>query len=124
MNILEEIAVATVRISNTKKRIQKIYSNKEHSVSYSPSIINTANKKYILNYPLLCLIKEEKNYYTVTNEQLDIIGTGEKIEDAEFNFNEEFNFLYLRLNSLDDTQLSKRLARIKFILNSIVKEVQ
>ena len=66
---------------------------------------------------------KEDYYYIINNEQLDIIGTGETQDDAEQNFNEEFDYLYNRLNSLKDNQLNKRLLRVRYVLNSFVKEV-
>jgi hypothetical protein len=122
----EETVVGTIKIiknkGKTKRMIQEIYSKDLHSLSYSPEIINAGNKRYILRYPLRCLLEKEDDYYVIHNEQLDIIGSGLSREDAETNFNEEFDYLYTRLNSLEDNQLNKRLLRIKYTLNNFVKE--
>jgi hypothetical protein len=123
----DETVIGSIKIIKNKGKItmtiQETYPKSNHSLSYSPEIINIRNKKYVLNYPLRCLFEKEDNYYIINNEQLDIIGTGLSKEDAEINFNEEFDYLYTRLNSLDDNQLNKRLLRIKYTLNNFVKEV-
>lgn len=125
--ITEEKAYARIKVtktgSKTKNKIEEIISSIQHSLSYSPDIINTKGKQYILNFPLRCLFEREDDYYLINNEQLDIIGTGATQDEAEHNFNEEFDYLYNRLNSLEDNKLNKRLQRIKWTLNSYVKEV-
>jgi hypothetical protein len=125
----EELMIASVRVirtndGRTKRKIQELYSTHRHSLSYSPETISVNGKKYMLNYPLRCLFEKEKGYYVINNEQLDIIGTGLSREEAEENFNEEFDYLYVRLNSLNDRQLSDRLLRIKSMLNCFVKMVR
>ena len=123
----EEKAFARIKVTKsggkTTNRIEEVISTAKHSLSYSPEIININNKQYVLNFPLRCLFEKEDDYYVINNEQLDIIGTGLTQDDAEHNFNEEFDFLYYRLNSLQDNQLNKRLLRIKHVLNSFVKQV-
>ena len=124
---LEEKALARIKVTKkrgrTRNSIEEVISIAQHSLSYSPEIINVNRKQYILNFPLRCLFAKEDDYYVINNEQLDIIGTGETQDEAEENFNEEFDYLYNRLNSLNDNQLNKRLLRIKSVLNSFVKEV-
>lgn len=124
---LEEKAFARIKVTKkggkTRNSIEEVISTAQHSLSYSPEIININRKQYILNFPLRCLFAKEEDYYVINNEQLDIIGTGETQDEAEQNFNEEFDYMYNRLNSLEDNQLNKRLLRIKGVLNSFVKEV-
>lgn len=124
---LEEKAFARIKVTKkggkSRNSIEEVISTAQHSLSYSPEIINVNRKQYILNFPLRCLFAKEEDYYVINNEQLDIIGTGETQDEAEQNFNEEFDYLYNRLNSLKDNQLNKRLLRIKGVLNSFVKEV-
>lgn len=126
-DVLEEKAFARIKVtrkgSKTRNSIEEVISTAQHSLSYSPEVINVNRKQYILNFPLRCLFAKEDDYYIINNEQLDIIGTGETQEEAEQNFNEEFDYLNNRLNSLKDSQLNKRLLRIKNVLNSFVKEV-
>jgi hypothetical protein len=125
----EELMVGSIRVTKTstgktRTKVQEVYPRQQLSLSYSPETISVNNKKYILNYPLRCLFDKEEDYYVINNEQLDIIGTGLSREDAETNFNEEFDYLYVRLNSLIDNHLSNRLLGIKLILNNCVKVVQ
>lgn len=123
----EEKAFARIKVTTsggkTTNRIEEVISTAKNSLAYSPEIININRKQYILNFPLRCLFEKEDDYYVINNEQLDIIGTGLTQDDAEQNFNEEFDYLYNRLNSLNDDQLNKRLLRIKTVLNSFVKQV-
>lgn len=123
----EEKAFARIKVTKsggkTTNRIEEVISTAKHSLSYSPEIININNKQYILNFPLRCLFEKEEDFYVINNEQLDIIGTGLTQDDAEQNFNEEFDYLFNRLNSLADNQLNNRLLRVKNVLNSFVKQV-
>ncbi|MFV5702661.1 hypothetical protein ACM55F_12390 [Flavobacterium sp. XS2P12] len=123
----EEQAFARITVTKkgakTTNKIDEIISTSKHSLSYSPEVINVNNKQYILNFPLRCLFEKEEDYYVINNELIDIIGTGITQDDAEQNFNEEFDYLYSKLNSLEDTELNKRLLRVKNVLNSFVKEV-
>ncbi len=124
---LEEKAYARIKVTKkggkTRNSIEEVISPAQHSLSYSPEVINVNKKQYILNFPLRCLFAKEDDFYIINNEQLDLIGTGETQDEAEQNFNEEFDYLYNRLNSLKDSQLNKRLLRIKGVLNSFVKQV-
>jgi hypothetical protein len=122
--MIGSIKVVKTNNGKTRKMIQEVYSKYQHSLSYAPETISAGGRKYTLNYPLRCLFEKEGNYYAVNNELLDIIGTGLSREEAEENFNEEFDYLYVRLNSLDDARLSDRLLRIKLMLNCFVKTVQ
>jgi hypothetical protein len=123
----DEKAFATVKITKTgnktRNQIQKVYKTHHNSLSYSPEVMNINGKQYIFNYPLRCLFEEEDNFFVINNEQLGIIGTGMTQEEAEENFNEEFDFLYNRLNSLNDDKLGKNMLNAKTIINLVVKEV-
>ncbi len=124
---LEEKAFARIKVTRQgdkiRNNIEEVITDEQHSLAYSPQIILAHNKKYVLNFPLRCLFAKEEDYYVVSNEQLDLIGTGETQDEAELNFNEEFDYLFTRLNSLNDSNLNSRLLRIKFVINSFVKEI-
>jgi predicted RNase H-like HicB family nuclease len=123
----EHSAIARVKVTTKGKKssnkIEEIISEKGHSISYSPDIVNVSEKQYILFYPLRCSFEKEEDYYIIKNELIDIIATGLTIEEAETNFNEEFDFLYTRLNQLDNSKLSPRMQNIKTAINLFVKEV-
>lgn len=123
-----EEGLARVRIfkkgeKTTKTKVQEVILSTNHSLSYSPSIININNRQYILKYPLRCLFEKEDDYYLIEHEALDIVGTGLTQDEAEKNFNEEFDFLHVRLNQLNNEQLSERLIVIKTMINNYVKEI-
>jgi hypothetical protein len=80
--------------------------------------------KYILKYPLRCLFEKENDYYVIQSEILDIIGTGLTVDEAEFSFAEEFNYIFNKLNSLNDDQLTEHNNQIKLFLNSYIKEIE
>lgn len=124
---IEEEAFARIKVTTKgnkiTNRIEEVLSNSKHSLSYSPEIINSNLKQYILNFPLRCSFEHEDGYYIINNEQLGIVGTGESQDDAEDSFNEEFDYLYLKLNSMDNNNLSNKLIRIKNVINSFVKEI-
>jgi len=54
---------------------------------------------------------------------LDIYAAGESEADAEKDFAEEFDYLYQRLNSLEDSNLSDRFIAIKNFVKYFVKDV-
>ena len=129
-NSLSESDIEVGKIKITKKngkiskRVISSYSNKNFSLEYAPEIIVFENTKYILNYPLRCLFEKEDDYYVIQSEILDIIGTGLTVDEAELSFSEEFDYIFNKLNSLDDGQLTEQNIRIKLILNSYIKEIE
>ena len=126
---IEEIIFARQKriTKGSKSRVHTLeqYSpNKSISLSYAPDVIEIDVKKYILNFPLRCNLEHEDDYYLITCEMLDIIGTGLTEEEAEKNFNQEFDFIYTRYNELKDENLSIRIINIKKILQIVVKSVE
>ena len=95
----------------------------KHSISYSPEFIISNNRKYIFNYPILSLFQKESDHFIIKNELLDIYAVGETEHEVEADFNEEFDYLFQRLNSLKENEISNRLSIIKIFINHYVKEV-
>lgn len=124
---INEKALATVKITKTgnkqRTQIQEVYKTGHNSLSYSPEVININSRQYLFNYPLRCLFEKEDDYFVINNEMLGIIGTGVSQVEAEQNFNEEFDFLFNRLNSLEYSQLGKKMFNAKTFMNVIVKEI-
>lgn len=122
-----EIRIGLVKVSTKggkeKKSVQETYTIENHSLSYCLDEIDINGRTYILRYPLVSIFEKEDGYYIVRNGQIDIIGTGENEQNAQQSFKEEFDYIFNRLNSLDDSNISKHLLRVKHILNDIVKEV-
>jgi hypothetical protein len=116
------VSIITQGNKKPTTKVEDVISGEKHSISYSPETISVGNKSYILKFPLRCLLEKEDNYYVITNELLDIVGTGTSSEEAETNFNEEFDFIYQRYN-LPKTKLSNRLKNVKDLLGFYVKEV-
>ena len=114
--------IVTTKGKKTSNKIQELISEQGHTIAYSPEIINVNEKQYILNFPLHCSFNKEDDYYVIKNELIDITATGLTVEEVELDFNEEFDFLFTRLNELDNTKLSKRMQNIKLAINLFVKE--
>ena len=86
--------------------------------------VEYGNKCYQLNFPIRCLLENEEDYFILTSEMLDIVGTGETEQAALKSLAQEFDFIYQRYNQLPDEQLSDRLKNIKKILNLTVKHIE
>lgn len=123
----QELRLGLVKVSKRgekeTKSIQETYPVENHSLAYCLDEIDINNRRYIFRYPLISVFEKEESYYIVKNSQLDLIGTGESEYSAQQSFKEEFDYIFNRLNSLDDNKISKHLLRVKFILNDIVKAV-
>jgi hypothetical protein len=114
--------IVTTKGKKTSNRIQEIISGQGHTIAYSPEIINVSDKQYILKFPLHCSFIKEDDFYVIKNELIDITATGLTVEEVELDFNEEFDFLFTRINEMDDNKLSKRMQDIKLAINLFVKE--
>lgn len=125
-NELEDAALihAIKNLINPKEPGKNSQSDSKHSLSYAREIIEINKRAYVLNFPLRCLLEKEDDHYVVKNESLDIYTVGKTIEAVEKNFDEEFDYLYQRLNSLEDKNLSDRFIEIKKFINYFVKEVK
>jgi hypothetical protein len=124
-----EIALGKIKITKqgnkvVRQKIEQVYDKTKTSVSFSPEVINVAKKQYILNFPLRCSFEQEDDYFVIQYELLDLIGTGLTEDEAESNFNEEFDFLYTKLTSMSDKKMSKHLQRVKQIFQELVQTVK
>ena len=120
-------AVGKIKITTTggktHRKIISLYSKSKYSLEYAPILIISGQMKYILKHPLRCLFEKEDNYFVIQSEILGIIGTGLTEDEAEKSFAEEFDFVYQRFNSLDNTSLTNHNLLIKNILNELVEKV-
>ena len=117
--------VVTTYLGDKKVKTKTIeeYSDKQTAFSLAPEVIISKTNTYELLAPLRCLLEKEDEYFVMTCELLDLVGTGLTIEETEHSFAEEFEFIYTRYNELPDTELTKRLQSVKKILNALVKQV-
>ncbi len=104
----------------TQKRVIESFSDSNFTLGYAPKKITTPTCVYYLRYPLISSFQKENNYYVIKSEMLDIIGTGRDENEAKASFAEEFDFIYRRLNTLNDDQLTERNKLIKININNIV----
>lgn len=124
----EKQCFASITIKKTKtgkkrNKIKEVYTEQNIILTYSFDSINFTNTIYSLNYPLLCNVEKEEDGFVIEYTPLNIVGAGETIEDASYSFVEEFDYTYNKLNSLDDKKLSKRLLRVKNLINDCVKNI-
>lgn len=124
----DEYALGRIKITKQgskviSRRVEKLYDDKKTSLSYSPDVIKTNNKQYILRHPLRCSFEKENDFFVIQFELLDLIGTGLTEDEAEKNFNEEFDFLYNKLVSIENKKLSKHLQTVKVLFEAVVKSV-
>ena len=87
-------------------------------------IIVSDTRNYMLKYPLRCLFEKEDDYFIIQSEMLGIIGTGLTEDDAENSFAEEFDFIYNRLNTLDDNSLTNHNRLIRIIITQIIDRIE
>ena len=71
----------------------------------------------------MCLLEKDEDIITIKNNFLDITAYGKTEEEAELDFNQDFDYLYCKLIDSKEENLSKRYNRIKLIIKSLVKEV-
>lgn len=122
-------AVATVKVTRSegnklKTKINKVFDNKDSNLSIATKDIYVNNRTYSLNHNLTGLIDiDDDNTYIISNELLNIVGTGLNEKEATLSFYEEFDFLYYRLKDEKDSKLSKKLKLSKDILLSLVNSV-
>lgn len=121
-------AVGKIKISKrggkTTRRIIDMYSGKKYSLEYATDIIVSDTRNYMLKYPLRCLFEKEDDYFIIQSEMLGIIGTGLTEDDAENSFAEEFDFIYNRLNTLDDNSLTNHNRLIRIIITQIIDRIE
>jgi len=119
---------ATVKITRRKgKEIHRIidcYSKENISLEYAPEVIVSEIRVYHLNYPLRCLFAKEENYYVIQSEMLGIIGTGSTRQAAEESFSEEFDYIFQKYNSLEDSELTNNVRIVKSFLNHCVNHFE
>lgn len=125
---VEEIVYARQRMTTQKGKVK--YRTLEHyspkkafSMAYAPDKISLENKTYFLSFPLRCNIEHEKNNFIITSEMLNITGSGQTEEEAQNDFNQEFDFIYVRFNELQDEDLSVTNLNTKRIINILVKDL-
>jgi hypothetical protein len=126
------IVVFLVGDNNT---IRGFYNNQFSAVPVGDNLVSSENCNYSsdsyldlgdndlklkLKKKVSCFIQKEEDYYLLTNNELDIISAGTNPTDAISNFSKDFNYLYQRLNGLEDDQLSDRLQGIKKEINKYV----
>lgn len=97
--------------------------NESISICYAPEIIESENKVYHLNFPIRCNLEHEDDQYFISCEMLDIFSSGATQNEAQENFNIEFDFVYSRYIELDDEELSNKNLNIKKLLIYFVRSI-
>lgn len=108
----------------TGKKIIKTFQDTNYDIEYAPNKIISNEVIYHLRYPLRSSFKEEDGYYVIQSEILDIIGTGLNEDEAEKSFAEEFDYIYQKLNTCSDDQLTEHNKLIKMNINNLVLNIE
>ena len=114
----------TTKGKKTIKKVLNLYKGKNTALEYAPEVIITAEHIFNLRLPLRCLFEQEGDYFVIQSELLNVIGTGATEEEAEASFSEEFEFIYQKLNSLEENALTENNKMIKSILNHYVLSIE
>ena len=112
---------AELRNKLKRRSLQVLGELREPEISKMalPSI--TAGKtKYSFVKPLIVRVKKHESGYYIENNQLGLISSGNTIQMAMRNFSDEFTYIYKRYNELPVEQLTGRVQKIKFLVNSLV----
>jgi len=114
----------TIKKGKPRRRILNTYTDKNFSLEYAPKIIIKDMTTYFLKCPLRCLFEKENDYYIIQSELLGVIGTGLTESEAQRSFSIEFDYLYNRLQTLEDTALTKHNLFIKNVLTQYVDRIE
>lgn len=87
---------------------------------YNIDKIVSEQNVYNLAYPLECQLIEQKDFFVIASQNLDIAGRGKTVEEAEMNFFEAFDYIYTHYIKLSDTEITYNIFKIKELLNSLV----
>ena len=102
------------------KKILQTYDEKI-SATFDPDVINCQASQYILKSPLRSSLTELDGKFIIENELLGIYSYGDSLEEAEEMFAEEFDYIFMRYNQLEESKLSEEVKFLKSYLNQIVK---
>lgn len=119
-----ELLVRENPATGNAKEISELYKNKSAMLSYSPDIIISEKREYILHSSLPSKLSLKEKFYVIENDMLGIVATGITEEEAEADFAKEFDFIYQRYNELSEDEMTVRVRRIRILINSIVKQVK
>jgi len=111
------------KTGKASKIVSEIFQDSDATLSLKLQKIETDNRIYFFNYPVLFQISQEGDGTIIENEQLDIYAAGKSIAAAKNELSRQFDHSYKRLNELNDTQLSPRILSAKEYFNFIIKTV-
>ena len=124
VRVVTGIAKETKKGDKIINRLLKTYPDPYYSIEYAPDKIISGTIVYNLRYPLRSSFKNEGGFFIIQSEMLDIIGTGLTEKEAEESFAEEFDYIYQKLNQLEEDQLTEHNKLIKININHIVLKVE
>lgn len=123
---LKEIQFAKVEVSKKNKKyktkIIEMYDKRFKNIDYAPEYIETENYYYKFKFPLNCKIDKKDQTFTLENDTIGIYSFGRSEDEAEINFNEEFDYIFKRYNEIDDKNLTEDVKFIKLYLNNLILE--
>ncbi|NOY51734.1 MAG: hypothetical protein GXO88_14370 [Chlorobi bacterium] len=124
----DKFGVATIKEVTTKtghKRRKIVDDIMDHdaTLSFSFSEIQFMGRQYVLKGDLNCKLQKEEGYYVIENSILDIVGTGDSVEEAKMCFSEEFDYIYKRYNELKEEELTSRTKTARDFINLIISQI-
>lgn len=123
-----EAGVAVIEYSTkgdkTNKKIISDIKDENSMLSYVVDELRVNNKLYTFNIPLVFQVEKEKDYFLTSSIAFGIHGAGDTLEEAKECLADEFDYLYNRLSSLGDNEITPRLQSIKKLYNLYIKSVK
>lgn len=120
-------AVANVEIErangNVLTTVTTVFEDRHADLSYTTDKTIHAGTTFQLYSPIRCKLSKEDDYFVIESEQLDIVGTGKSVTDAEENFAEEFAYIFKRYNELPESSLSEKKRRVKKVLEALILKI-
>jgi len=94
----------------------------KYEIAFTIDKIDYKDIHYEFVCPLICTAYKKDGQFFVKCELLDLIGTGQTINEAANDFYDEFDYIYKTYTSKPSNELSNRLQLIKSILIDLVKK--
>lgn len=113
------MALVEIKAGKAKPKILELFEQIQNPV-FTFTKIEYGDKTYSLKYPIYCELIHEGDSYSLENKQLGIYAFGKTVDEAKLAFEEEFDYIFDRYNSLKNDELSTDVVTIKQFLNLIV----
>lgn len=100
---------------NKKAKILNLFTEIEHPIFKFTELVYMETS-YKFKTPIYCELIVDDGVNYLENEALQIIGSGENLEEAKLSFSESFDHIYNRYLEMDDKELNDEVIEIKRFL--------